>query len=189
MDHLQDKIDALETRGKGEEVALLNVQAVISSYAIEIAMKSLWALDHPDKSILRTHDLVEIFDDLKEETVKSLERLQWTRQELEEPREPFISNRYSMEGIKERMLSTRPGALPRLGRRNAGRGKRSIEKMLQPYEDWRFAQLWGLMGMIIPVVLHLLPEPFHIPLNWGFPVGWVTLALIMGILARFRNRS
>ncbi len=103
LDHLQDKIDALETRGKDEEVTLLNVQAVISSYAVEIAMKSLWALDHPDESVPHTHDLVKIFNGLKDETVKSLERLQWTRQELEEPREPFTSNRYSMEGDGKRM--------------------------------------------------------------------------------------
>ena len=51
LDHLQDKIDALEIPGKGEEVTLINVQAVLSGYAIEIAMKSLWALDHPDGSI------------------------------------------------------------------------------------------------------------------------------------------
>ena len=103
LDHLQDKIDALETRGKDEEVTLRDVQAVISSYAIEIAMKSLWALDHPDEPGLRTHNLVKIFDGLKEETVKSLERLQLTRQELERMPAPFTSNRYSMEGVKERI--------------------------------------------------------------------------------------
>ena len=45
LENLQDRIDSLETRGKDEEVTLCNVQAVISSYAFEIAMKSLWALE------------------------------------------------------------------------------------------------------------------------------------------------
>ena len=103
LDHLQDKIDALETRGKDEEVTLSNVQAVISSYAIEIAMKSLWALDHPDKPGLRTHNLVEIFDGLKDETKKSLERLQLNLQVLQDMPTPFTSNRYSMEGNGRRM--------------------------------------------------------------------------------------
>ena len=103
LDHLQDKIDALETRGKDEEVTLSNVQAVISSYAIEIAMKSLWALDHPDESVPHTHNLVKIFDGLKEETVKSLEGLQLARQVLQDMPTPFTSNRYSMEGNGKRM--------------------------------------------------------------------------------------
>lgn len=97
LEHLQDKIDGLETRGKDEEAALINVQAVISSYAVEIAMKSLWALDHPDKPIPHTHDLVKVFDGLKEETRKSLEGIQLTRQVMEVMPKPFISNRYSME--------------------------------------------------------------------------------------------
>ena len=83
LEHLQDRIDCLETRGRDEEVALLNVQAVISSYAIEIAMKSFWALDFPGECVPHTHDIVEIFDALKEETVKSLEGFQLTRQVLE----------------------------------------------------------------------------------------------------------
>ncbi|MDE0079012.1 MAG: hypothetical protein OXO50_15945 [Caldilineaceae bacterium] len=97
LEILQDKIDALETRGKDEEITLINVQAVISSYAVEIAMKSLWALDHPDKPIPHTHDLVRVFDGLKEETRKSLEGIQLTRQVMEVMPSPFASNRYSME--------------------------------------------------------------------------------------------
>ena len=80
-----------------EKAALIDVKAVISSYAIEIAMKSLWALDHPDKSVPHTHDLVKIFDDLKEETKSSLEDLQLTRDVLERMPTPFTNNRYSME--------------------------------------------------------------------------------------------
>ncbi len=97
LDHLQEKIDALETRGKGEEVTLLNVQAVLSSYAVEIAMKSLWALDHPDESIPHTHNLAAIFDQLEDETKKSLEGLRLNLQMLGRMPTPFTSNRYSME--------------------------------------------------------------------------------------------
>ena len=79
LEHLEERIDALETRGQDEEVTLINVQAVISSYPIEIAMKSLWALDQPDKSVPHTHNLVKIFGGLKDETKKSLAGLQLTR--------------------------------------------------------------------------------------------------------------
>ena len=67
----ENAVVVLDTRGK-EEDTLINVQAVISSYAVEIAMKSLWALDNPTESIPHTHDLVVILKGLKEETVKSL---------------------------------------------------------------------------------------------------------------------
>lgn len=99
LDYLQDKIDALETRGKGEEVTLLNVQAFLSSYAIEIATKSLWALDHPDGSIPHTHNLTDIFDQLKDETKKSLEGLRLNLQMLGRMPTPFTNNRYSMEHV------------------------------------------------------------------------------------------
>lgn len=97
LDHLQEKIDALETRGKDEEATLASVQVVISSYALEIAMKSFWALDHPDKIVPPTHDLVKLFDGLKEETKKALEGPELTREVLEVMPKPFVSNRYSME--------------------------------------------------------------------------------------------
>ena len=97
LEDLQDRIDSLETRDKDEEVTLTNVQAVISSYAVEIGMKSLWALDNPTECVPHKHNLAIIFDGLKEETVKFLERLQLTRAELETSPTPFVSNRYSME--------------------------------------------------------------------------------------------
>ena len=87
----------METRGKDEEAALVNVQAVMSSYAVEIAMKSLWALDNPAESVPHEHNLATIFDGLKEETVSSLKLLQLTREVLETRPSPFVSNRYSME--------------------------------------------------------------------------------------------
>ena len=39
LEDLQGKIDSLEIRGKDEEVTLINIQAVLSSYAFEIALK------------------------------------------------------------------------------------------------------------------------------------------------------
>ena len=97
LDILQDRISSLETRGKDEEITLTNVQAVISSYAVEIAMKSFWALDNPTDPIPHTHNLVIIFDGLKEETVRSLKPLQLNREVLQNWPKPFVSNRYSME--------------------------------------------------------------------------------------------
>ena len=100
LDELQDRIDSLEVRGKDEETALVNAQAVISSYAVEIAMKSLWALDNSPATVPRGregHNLLGMFERLKEETAESLGRLQLTREVLKECPSPFPSNRYSME--------------------------------------------------------------------------------------------
>ena len=97
LENLQDRIDSLETRGKDEEATLINVQAVMSSYAVEIAMKSLWALDNPAESVPHIHNLAIIFDGLKDATVRSLKLLQLTREVLETQPSPFFSNRYSME--------------------------------------------------------------------------------------------
>ena len=107
LEFLQDKIESLETRGKDEEVRLRNVQAVNSSYAFEIAMKSLWALDNPDKEVPRIHDLLTMFDELNEDTTKELELLSWTRQVVELWPKPFLSNRYSMED-SDRVITVYP---------------------------------------------------------------------------------
>ena len=58
MGALQNKVDSLETRGKYEEAALINAQAVTSSYALEIAIKSLWAIDNPQGEVKHTHNLL-----------------------------------------------------------------------------------------------------------------------------------
>ena len=97
LENLQNRIDSLVTHGRDEEVTLTNVQAVISSYAIEIAMKSLWALDNPAECVPHEHNLVIIFDGLNEGTVRSLKRLELTMEVLREWPTPFVSNRYSME--------------------------------------------------------------------------------------------
>ena len=41
----------IDERGKTEEVALMNVKALISGYAFEIGVKSLWALDYPSCTV------------------------------------------------------------------------------------------------------------------------------------------
>ena len=75
LDCLQERIEALHTRGKDEEVTLTNVKSMISSYAFEIGLKSLWALDNPADKVTTTHDLLELFGELSEGTVESLNRL------------------------------------------------------------------------------------------------------------------
>ncbi len=97
LENLQDRIDSLETRGKDEEVALTNVQAVISSYAFEIALKSFWALDNPAECVPHSHEVTSIFDELKEETKKSLKQFQLTEEVVDYSPKPFQTNRYSME--------------------------------------------------------------------------------------------
>ena len=97
LDGLQERIDGLQTRGKDEEVTLTNVKAVTSSYAFEIGVKSLWALDHPTDSVPTIHDLLELYDGLSGETVDSLNRLHMTKEAFVNWPKPFISNRYSME--------------------------------------------------------------------------------------------
>ena len=109
LENLQDRIDALEIRGKDDEVTLRNVQAVISSYAFEIAMKSLWALDHSDNPVPHTHDLLTMFDELGEETTKALAVLHWTRRAVELWPKPFLSNRYSME-YDDRVITVYPSS-------------------------------------------------------------------------------
>ena len=97
LDILDDRIDKLADRGREEESMLVNVQAVISSYAIEIGLKSLWALDHPGEKVPFKHNLVWFFDGLGTGTVQSLDKLGLKRKSLESSPVPFIANRYSME--------------------------------------------------------------------------------------------
>ena len=100
-----DLLDILEHRradqdkqGRKERATLLNVEAVIGSYALEIGMKSLWALDNP-KGIVKElrHNIEKVHDGLKPGTVDSLRLLGLTREVLAKVPKPFESNRYSME--------------------------------------------------------------------------------------------
>ena len=118
LDGLQDRIDSLQVRGKDEEATLVNVQAVISSYAVEIAMKSLGALDNSPATPPRGrdgHDLLIMFDGLKKETVESLRRIQLTRDLLRGFPSPSPSNRYSMEDGSRNIAVYDAGFLRQLG--------------------------------------------------------------------------
>ena len=97
LEVLQERHDSLETRGKSEEAALANVEAVISSYAFELGMKSLWALDNSPSRVPHKHDLLSPFNELKAETKESLRLLELTENEFAICPKPFFSNRYSME--------------------------------------------------------------------------------------------
>ena len=121
IDDLQSKLYLLQD-GNREEAAMVSVQAVISSYALEIGLKSLWALDNAPKSAVRTRDkvphihcLLTIFDGLSEETTEKLEQIGLTRPALEEFPKPFFSNRYSMEHRSNRLVSYDGGFLRKLG--------------------------------------------------------------------------
>ena len=57
--------DKIDTRHAAREIALLRV---ISSYAFEIAMKSLWALD--PKKVPKKHDLLKLLNGLKPKQLK-----------------------------------------------------------------------------------------------------------------------
>lgn len=61
--------------------------------------------------------------------------------------------------------------------------------MFQSFRDWRYALMWGPVGMVASVILHLLPEPFHVPFDWVYPVGWATVTFIFWILVRRGNRK
>ena len=135
LDILQARIDSLQTRGKDEEVTLVNVQAVISSYAVEIAIKSLWALDNSPATPPRGrdgHDLLIMFDGLKKETVDSLGQLQLTRKVLEDFPSPFPSNRYSMEASSRDVVVYEAGFLRSLAQLLQNRLDQSRKEQLSP---------------------------------------------------------
>lgn len=111
LEFLQERIESSKIRAKDEEVMLLNAQAVNGSYAFEIAIKSLWALDYPDDAVPRTHDLLQLFDGLAEDTVKALDLLQCTREVVERCPKPFLSNRYSMEQSDREFIVYEPPLL------------------------------------------------------------------------------
>ena len=88
-----------KSSSKDDRYARLNVRAVNSSYAFEIAMKSFWALDNPRDKVIHTHKLPEILRGLKKDTLESLEQIGVTPKSIFMGlREPFVFNRYLMEG-------------------------------------------------------------------------------------------
>ena len=98
--HLDRQRELLNIHHENEEVALFNVQSVLMAYALEIAIKSLWAMDNPDKRMCHTHNLLCFYKSLQFDTVTSLQDIGLTEDSLKTlkkfPR-PFETNRYSME--------------------------------------------------------------------------------------------
>lgn len=95
--HLDRQRESLNTRHENEEVTLINVQSVLMAYALEIAMKSLWAMDNPVDCMCHTHDLLYFYKGLQSDTVTSLQDLGLTEDRLKGYPSPFVTNRYSME--------------------------------------------------------------------------------------------
>ncbi len=88
-----------KSSSKDDRHARFNVRAVNSSYAFEIAMKSFWALDNPEDKMIYTHKLLEILNGLRKDTLESLKQIGVTRKSIfRDLKEPFVFNRYSMEG-------------------------------------------------------------------------------------------
>ena len=109
---LDDEMDNIvSTSGRNvlsrqqEAIPKMTAYAVISGYALEVGIKSLWALEHPSEKVRRTHKLLGFYDQLTPSTKKTLRDMRLTRGELENCPNPFEANRYSMEnGTKELML-------------------------------------------------------------------------------------
>ena len=73
------------------------MQSMLMAYALEIAIKSLWAMDNPDKCMRHNHDLLRFYKGLQPDTVTSLQDLGLTGDLLMRFPRPFANNRYSME--------------------------------------------------------------------------------------------
>ena len=114
LENLQGRIDALETRGKDEQVTLVNVQAVISSYAVEIAIKSFWALDNSPESVPHIHNLAKLYEELTADTKESLKPLGFSNDDAWEIPSPFLVNRYSMEQSERTVAVYRAALLRKL---------------------------------------------------------------------------
>ena len=95
--HLDRQRELLNIHHENEEVALINVQSVLMAYALEIAIKSLWAMDNPGKCMRHTHNLLCFYKGLQSDTVTSLQDLGLTEDLLKKFPRPFETNRYSME--------------------------------------------------------------------------------------------
>ena len=132
LEGLQEREHSLETRGKTEEVTLESVATVISSYAFEIGIKSLWALDNSPRCVPHKHDLLFLFDGLKAETKESLRQLEFTRNELVDCPKPFFSNRYSMEKGDRTIFVYQPQFLRSLSKLVQGKLEETRVTLINP---------------------------------------------------------
>ena len=135
-----DLLDILAHRRTGQEnqvrkrrATLFNVEAVISSYALEVGLKSLWALDNP-KGIVRIlgHNLDKAYDGLKPGTIDSLKLLGLTREGLAKVPKPFESNRYSMESSGREISVYDSGFLRRLAQLLSDRLDQTRKELISP---------------------------------------------------------
>ncbi len=93
---------------KDRKCALIDTTAIMSSYALEIAIKSFVSMDSSHAKVECTHDLLKLYDnkDMTEDTRGLLKQAGITRQFLENNRAPFIENRYSMDNNASGKLVT-----------------------------------------------------------------------------------
>lgn len=82
---------------KQRRSGLISTQAIMSSYAFEIAIKTLVWIDNPHEGVEATHDLLKLYRELKEDTKARLEKIGVTYQSLSKDHSPFVKNRYPME--------------------------------------------------------------------------------------------
>ena len=136
LEGLQKRRDSLETQGKSEEIALGNDDAVIISYAFEIGMKFLWALENSPGSMPHKHNLITLFDDLKAETKESPEHLELTRDDLVTCPEPLSSNRYSMEEGNKIVIVSQPQLLRSLSKLVEERLEETRTELMRPLKQF-----------------------------------------------------
>ena len=84
--------------------ALFKTRALISGYAVEVAFKTLFVLDNPGEGFEATHNLLDLHDGLGEETKESLDKADVRREHIEVYPQPFLDNRYFMEGKEGRPI-------------------------------------------------------------------------------------
>ena len=103
IESFADLIDEWEKETNGMEgckqrrSGLISTQAIMSSYAFEVAIKTLVWMDNPYKGVAAIHDLPELYKELKEDTKAGLEQIGITYQELKRNPMPVVSSRYLME--------------------------------------------------------------------------------------------
>lgn len=88
----------------GRKSALFKTRALISGYAVEVAFKTLFVIDNPDKGLEGTHKLLDLYDGLRKETKESLGKTDIHRFYIEVHPQPFFDNRYFMEGERGKKI-------------------------------------------------------------------------------------
>ena len=95
--HIDCRIASPDIRHENEKATMRDVQLMLMAYALEIAIKSLWAMDNPDKRMCRTHALPDLYKGLQTDTTAAIQELGLTEDRLNSFPCPFVTNRFSME--------------------------------------------------------------------------------------------